>query len=300
MTITGPRYFWQRPAWLIRLVLGSLVAAGLLAMVTGGLAAAAQRTADQLLPSEHYSLSMHVLAMTAVGALAVGVASALATQGRPWLAGIVLAAAALGPMTVVATPVRGSLVTPDSQDTALWWHVAVAAVLIAILGAWTLWAAHCLRERQLTPTPGEGPELSPLTMLPDLLFVVTAGVGLVIYLNAPEQSNPPALRAIVGWVMLAAGIVVAVGFARLWWTSLLAALAAGTVLGLVFLAYSRLGGWPGVAGWEYNGMESPIITSVATTATVLAAWAVGLMVWAVRQSASRVMVRHSRRHARAI
>jgi hypothetical protein len=54
-----------------------------------------------------------------------------------------------------------------------------------------------------------------------------------------------------------------------------------------------LGGSPGVAGREFNGMESPIITSVASTVTLLAAPVIGVTIWFVRQG-----VGHARGSAR--
>lgn len=292
MEITAEhRYFWERqPSWVNRLALGSLIPAAALALVFGGLTYLAWRLADADGPVTHYSLNMHVIAMLAVSTLAVGVASALVVQRKPVLAGLVLIATAFGPMTIVATPVKASLVTSNSQDTQMWWHAVVAAVVAVLLSGWTWWVVRCLPKTH----PSNVPAQSSLTaMLPDLVFIVTAGSAVLAYLSVPVQSNEPAMRAIIGWAVLAAGIVTSVGFAKRWWTSFVAAGAVGVVLGLVFLAYSRDGGWPGVAGWEYNGMASPIITSVASTAVLLTAWMLGLAVWGLRSLAAKLVPSHT-------
>lgn len=59
--------------------------------------------------------------------------------------------------------------------------------------------------------------------------------------------------------------------------------------GLIFVAYTRLGGWPGVAGWEFDGMESPIITSAASTSVMFAAALIGSATWLARRG-----IRHLR------
>jgi hypothetical protein len=288
MTINGEHtYFWQRPpAWVNRVVLGSLVPAAVIGLMVGGLTWMGWKLADSPEHITHYSLSMHVIAMLALSILAVAVGSALVVQRKPVLAGVVLIATAFGPMTIVATPIRASLITSTYQDTRIWWHVVVAGALTIVLSAWTWWVVRCLPEPEGQP---DRPPSALASLLPDLVFIVSAAGGLLAYLSSPDQSNQPAMRAMVGWAILAAGIVTAVGFARHWWTSLVLAGGAGVVLGLIFLAYSRNGGWPGVAGWEYQGMESPIITSVGATAAVLSAWLLGLVVWFGRRAVSRLL-----------
>lgn len=287
---TPRRYFWQRlPAWLGRLLLGSVVAMAVLAGLVGGLALWAQRAADPQALGEHYSVTMHALAMIAVGALTVAVVTGLARLGATLLAGVVLVGSVVGPMTLVAVPVRASWVDVVTGDTQAWWHAAVAAVLGVLLAVWTWWVTQCLRERSETKAPAER---SPWALIPQAaLFAAAAVAGVATYDTVPVQSNEPVLRAIIGWVLLAAGIVVVATFARTAWTSfgLLAAVAAA--LGMVFLAYTRIGGWPGVAGWEVDGIQSPIITSVASTGTLLVAPLLGLVGWALRRGTAQVMQR---------
>jgi hypothetical protein len=47
-------------------------------------------------------------------------------------------------------------------------------------------------------------------------------------------------------------------------------------------AYTRPGGWPGVAGWEMKGMESPVVLSSRVEVVLMAAGALGLVFGLVR------------------
>lgn len=273
-------YSWQRiPGWLSRLGLGSLLAAAVLGVTTGGMSLAAQHMADPAALRERYPVTLHVLAMIAVAGLSVAVAAALARRGLPLVAGLVLVGSAAGPMTVVAVPVRASLVDEATlRDTRMWWHVVVAALLTAVLVGWTWWADRCLNTRTTERPASDG---SPLAAA--ALFAVVAAAGLSAYFLIPPQSNEPVMRAVVGWALLAAGIAVAAGFARTLRVSLGFLVGVAAAAGLLFLAYTRLGGWPGVAGWEYDGMESPIITSVASTVMMFAAPLIGSATWLARR-----------------
>jgi hypothetical protein len=293
--MTTPRpYFWQRlPRWVSRLMLGSLLAVAALAVLVGGFALVAQRNADAVVLSYHYSVSMHIVAMSSVAALSVAVAAAVLRLGQPLVAGIVLIGSALGPMTLVAVPVQPSLVDASTfGDTALWWRVLVGVALLGLMTAWAWWTTKCLDTRPTIDSLSHTTET--FSWLPStVLFVVMTGVGLVAYRMTPQQANEPALRAIVGWALLAAGIAVVTAFARTAWMSLAMLAAVASTMGIIFLAYTRLGGWPGVAGWEFNGMESPIITSVASTVTLLAAPVIGVTIWLAGQG-----VGHARGSAR--
>jgi hypothetical protein len=103
--------------------------------------------------------------------------------------------------------------------------------------------------------------------------------------ETPMQANAPVIRAVIGWAMLAAGIVVVASFASTAWTSLGLLAGSAITLAVIFAAYTRIGGWPGVAGWEYEGMQSPIITSVASSIALLVAPLVGLFCWCVATAA---------------
>jgi hypothetical protein len=275
------QYFWQRlPGWFNHLLIGSLCAVGVIMGLVGGLSLVAQSTADQVVPTPHFSVSMHAVAMAAVAGLTVAVTVGLIRLGQPLLAGVVLIGSVAGPMTLVAVPVRASLVdTSTWGDTRLWWHVVVAAVLVSVLTGWTSWVNKCLNQRPAGPPL---PEKSIVRQVAQVaVFAAVAIVGYDVYYQLPLQSNEPIMRAIVGWSLLAAGIVVVAAFARTGWTSLALMTGVSATLGLVFLAYTRIGGWPGVAGWEFNGMQSPIITSLASTGTLLAAPLLGAIGWAM-------------------
>jgi hypothetical protein len=252
-------------------------------VLIGGIASLAQSAGDRVSPGPHYSLTMHVLAMTALATLAVAVAAVLEGIGRTELAGFVLVATVAGPMTLVAAPASGSVLEPSMADTTLAWHVAVGAVLLAIMATWTWLIVRTIGKRTSDQDSTPAPVRSSW-MGPDLVFCATAVLAVEAYARTPQQADSPSGRAIIGWAVLAAGIVTAVAFGRRWWVAPAALVGAGAVLGLVFLAYSRVGGWPGVAGWEYDGMEPPIITSVASTGSLLAASALGLALRAVSRT----------------
>lgn len=277
----SPDYFWRRiPHWVTLLGAGSAVAVSLLGALVGGMSLIAQQMSDPDGLSERYSVSMHVVAMVAVGGLSVAVATILSRQGLPLFGGLVLTAAVVGPMTVVAVPVTDSMVdTSTWQDTTVGWHVVVATVVAIVLAGWTVWSTRCLKERGAESVGATNRDrLAAAT-----LFAVMVVAGVLAYSQIPVQSNEPAMRAVFGWALIAAGMAVASALARTAWVSLALFVGAAATLGLIFLAYTRLGGWPGVAGWEYNGMESPIITSIASTVVMLVAPLIGATAWLVRR-----------------
>ena len=90
------------------------------------------------------------------------------------------------------------------------------------------------------------------------------------------------MRRLIGWALLAAGICRGGVVASTAWTSLGLLAGSAITLAVIFAAYSRIGGWPGVAGWEFQGMQSPIVfTSVASTVALLVAPLLGLLGWGV-------------------
>lgn len=274
---TNGVYFWQRLSpWANRLVIGSALCMAFLGLLIGGLAAAAQANATATtVGSSLYSVPMHVVAMVALASLAVTLAVGLRRLGRTDLASVTLLGASIGPMTVVAVPVRESLVAASFQDAVVWWHALIAGVLFAVLAGWSWWADRCLSER--LASSGSVPSNSANPLYPWLTFVVATALSLIVYTQMPAQANTPAMRAILGWAIVAAAIVVVTAFGPTWWIGIAMTLAAGAALGLLVAAYSRSGGWPGVAGWELNGMQSPIITSWASTVVLLAAGSAGLI-----------------------
>jgi hypothetical protein len=92
----------------------------------------------------------------------------------------------------------------------------------------------------------------------------------------------PGFWPCVGWAVLGAGLAVAVSRGGWWAAAIPLALAALTLWSMVD-AYHRDGGWPGVAGWEFNGMESPIVLSTAVVTVVLIAAPVGFVLGLARR-----------------
>jgi hypothetical protein len=268
---SGP--FWVR--WGIRRTAGWPLGAAALGALTWALAAAAQHAAVVAARPETadlytYSLGGHVAGMTLLGCAAVLVASALVRQRHRVMAGAVLAGTAAGPMTLIAAPVRWSLVAPNSGDTVWWWHLAIGAVVFAVLAAWTVTVATA----QVVPV---GTASGPRSAVSDeAVFFLVAAVGFACCWNFAWhlQESPGALPAL-GWAALVAGVAVA--FARAQWRTcaiLIPLIAAA--LGVMAWAYLRDGGWPGVAGWEFNGMESPVVLSARVTFAVAAGPLLGL------------------------
>ncbi|MBT0771437.1 hypothetical protein KIH74_21045 [Kineosporia sp. J2-2] len=210
---------------------------------------------------------LHVAAMAGIGTVAVATAAGLAAGRHRLIALATLTGAVAGPMTLVAAPVSESLVREDGTDTVAAWHLAVGAVLLAVLAAGTWWTAH-LR--------GVRPENDRGTGIPvGALFLIVTAACLAA--QSPMTGDPerPQLVVAAGWSLLVAGGLVAGalragGAAR----TALAALAHAGVLLVMALAYLRPGGWPGVAGWEVWG-QSPVVLTAVTAGTFAAAPVLG-------------------------
>jgi hypothetical protein len=271
-------------------VVGAWVAGGsAFAVLVGILAFAAQREGRRVAASNGYelapySLSAHVLAMLTLAVLAVTIAVALVRSGSRACAVAVLAATAAGPMTIVAVPVRWSLVADSAMDTAAWWHAVVAGAVTALLTAWTVAVAGALPAR---PSPGV-PQAEPRHPSPStgvLLALLTLLAAAGSFLVSPEVGNEhPGVITIVGWSVLSgAGLIVAARSRRSGTALSVLALSVAAVLAMR-AAYVREGGWPGVAGWEFNGMQSPVVLSTVTAVALLMAPIVG---GAVRGASAR-------------
>jgi hypothetical protein len=245
-------------------VIGWVAGAAALAAVTAALASVAQHAAVVAARPETadlytYSLVGHVAAITLLGCAAVFVASVLRSQGHLVLSAVVVVATGFGTMTVVAVPLRWSLVASSSGDTVWWWHLVVGTVVVAVLGVW----CHVVAP---APTP-DAPRRRPS---PDMLFVLVATVAFVGCWNFSWQlQESPGVLPALGWAALAAGGAVAASTAS-WRVPLVALVLTGVALAVMAWAYLRQGGWPTVAGWEFNGMESPVVLSARVCAVALA------------------------------
>lgn len=271
METTGA--FWVR--WGIRRTAGWLLGAAALGVLTWVLAAAAQHAAVVAARRESadlstYSLGGHVAGMTLLGCMAVLVSSALVRQRHRVMAAAVLAATAVGPMTLIAAPVRWSLVAQSSMDTVWWWHLAIAVVVITVLAGWTA-AVTTEREEPAPTAVGSRTAVSD-----EAVFLLVTVVGFAGCWNFAWhlQESPGALPAL-GWAALAAGGAVAVARGP-WRTGAILIPLIAAALGVMAWAYLREGGWPGVAGWEFNGMESPVVLSARVAFVMAAAPFLGL------------------------
>ena len=264
---------------------GHLVGALAVAAFDGGIAWQAQRAGQAASRAEGlgdgylYSLPEHVFAMVVLAGFVVTLAAELWRAQRPGLAVAVLAGAVVGPMTLVAAPVARSVIAADGADTRWWWHTVVGLIQGALLLGWTWWTARCRRPQQLRPggraVDGGRPPVSAAS-----IFVVVTAVGCCAHAVAlRDAGNQVAgLTQYFGWSLLAAGLTVAVGTVRHGWSGVVAIAGAALAVEVLSLAYERPGGWQGVAGWEFLGMESPIVVSGISTAVLLTGPALALAV----------------------
>lgn len=260
---------WSR---LLPWVLGS----GALAAVAGGRAARAQHEAHVQLRAAgvdgvraDFPLLPHSLVMAAVGALAVAGAAGLARTGLRLAAGLPLLAAAVGPMAVMAVPVRASWVSEPTGDTAGGWHLVVGAVVLAVLVTWTVLVVR--------RDPAVRPLLTPRASPAFLLLVLSAVAALAVVGLAPEPgATAPTAVPVAAWSVLGAtvAVVMATERRRLMATRD-AALAVAAVLGFP-LAYRQPSAGAAVPGWEYAG-TSPVVLSTLLEAVVLATVVVGVV-----------------------
>jgi hypothetical protein len=230
--------------------------------------------------------------MVLLGALAVTVAATLVVSRRRVLAGLVLVSIALGPMTLVATPVRAALVPVSYMDTRLWWHAVVGAVVVAVLAGWT--GAVVSRLSALPTTPGSVEPVRARFPSEGVLVFALIAVGFIVSWNKSFvlQESVGVLPS-AGWAVLAAGMAVAVAH-RGWRVGAATLALAGAALVTMFGAYHRDSGWPGVAGWEFGGMQSPVVLSTTVAAMMLIAAPVGVVLSWVRDLSSRKIAERTR------
>ncbi len=273
--------------WKTDVAVGALLTAAVLGLLVGGIAGLAQHAAQVWWRSEGLtgnqemdSLTLHTMSMVGIGMVAVATASLLTIDGRVALAVAVLVGAVAGPMTLVAAPVSESLIRDDSLDTILGWHLLVGAALLAVLATGTWWTSRSLRRGSVLLDGATSPGFSSGS-----LFVVVAGT--VLAAQVPMMGNPerPQLVVATGWSLLIAGGAV-IGTSLRTWQVGAATVGGGVVLLLMAVAYLRIGGWPGVAGWEFKGMESPVILTFVTAAGFAAAPLLGFLI-TVRRRARR-------------
>ncbi len=207
MNLTSSDPFWRRAGLSRRALLSWVVPAAVLAAFVGGLAAAAQHEGVRAAGAPGmalYSLTSHTASMVLVGALAVSVAAMFARAGSRGCAFVVLAATASGPMTLVAAPVRASLIAADNLNTVPWWHVLVAAGLTAVLVGWTV---AVVRSRPAAPQEVRvarfGSDSTALAVLAVVCF-------LAFLRESWESPESVGLLPHLGWALLAASLAVGV------------------------------------------------------------------------------------------
>ena len=272
-------------------------------LLDAGVAWSAQRAGLRALaaadagPPWTYSLWKHVVAMVLLAVLTVAVSSGLKLAGLRVIGFVVLVGVVAGPMTVIAAPVRESLITADGGNTRLWWHFVVGGAQLTILLAADRWVTRWLRtEVAISDSRGRPPLLSRSRSGAGVfgVFAATAVTVQVVFTPNPGTSENPGLAAVLGWAALGAGLAVLV--ARSYRSSgpAWALIGAAIVMGALALAYVRPGGWPGVAGWEFMGMESPVILSPASGLVLLAGPVLGLLVLGGRMTARIGRRRYSR------
>jgi hypothetical protein len=241
-----------------------------------------------------YGLAGHVLAMLGVAALAVAVSTALSLSGSRVMATLVLVATTAGPMTLIAAPVTGSLVTSNDMNTTWWWHLLVGCAQLSILTTTRRWATRCLSDSEVQSPGPDDAGASPLArLLARGMFAVLTAVAFEVQLDASWDGGyeSPSMATLLCWSAIGAGITIVTTRASHWWTAPAYLAATALMLALVFNAYHQDGGWPGVAGWEYAGMQSPIVLSTITTKILLIAPVTGLALREIRRPAHALLDR---------
>ncbi|HEY4314471.1 MAG TPA: hypothetical protein VGO19_03065 [Actinomycetes bacterium] len=172
------------------------------------------------------------------------------------------------------------------MDTQTWWHAVVALGVLAVLGSWTLWVERAL------PVPSSVGSAAAPGPSRAAVFTMLAAVLFVVFWNKSwELQESPGVVPALGWSLLVAALVVAGSRAAPRVRVALVVLSAA-VPALLFLAYHREGGWPGVAGWEIDSIQPPVITSTSIVVCLLAAVPVGVAVHLLaRPRRSRVPLR---------
>jgi hypothetical protein len=99
-------------------------------------------------------------------------------------------------------------------------------------------------------------------------------VAFVAALVLADWQQSPGLMTFGGWAVLAGGGVL-LALHRGWAVAGTTVLLSGAAFIALAGAYRRPGGWPGVAGWELNAMQSPVAVTGAVAVTVLVAPVVG-------------------------
>jgi hypothetical protein len=253
--------------WKTDVAVGVLLTAAVLVLLVGGIAGLAQHAAQVwwraeglVGDQEMYSLSLHTMSMVGVGMVALVTASVLVVSGRVALAVAVLAGVVAGPMTLVAAPVSESLIRDDDMDTTRGWRLLVGVAVLGALAAGTWWTSRSLRRGGVLLNRVSSPGFSAGS-----LFVLVAGAVLTAQVPMMGNQERPQLVVAAGWSLLIAGGAV-VGTSLRTWQVGLATVGSGVVLLLMAFAYLRIGGWPGVAGWEFKGIQSPVILTSVTAA----------------------------------
>jgi hypothetical protein len=301
--VASARWFLKiNPDVLVRLCSlagGYLVGAVAVAAFDGGIAWQAQRAgqaasrAAGLGDGYLYSLSAHVVAMVVLAGFVVTLAAELWRTRCQGLAVAVLAGAVVGPMTLVAAPVARSVIAADGADTRWWWHTVAGLIQGALLLGWTWWTARWRRPQQQRPEDRAADGVRPHVSASSVFVVVTAAGCCAHAVALRDAGNQVAgVTQYVGWSLLAAGLTVAAGSARHRWSGPVAIAGAALAVEVLSLAYERPGGWPGVAGWEFLGMESPIVVSGISAAVLLTGPALALVVRVVRVVRRRIPAGH--------
>jgi hypothetical protein len=267
---------WLRWVWAGPLAAGIALAALAVATLDGGIAYWAKHAGDAygitqgVGPGYGYSWLGHVVAMLLLASFTVAVTVGLAMGGSSVLAFVVLAAVAVGPMTVVAAPVTVPLMLAESEPAQLWWRLLVAAVQWTILAAAAWWWIRCLRAHRRALGTRQ-----PATSIGSAPIIVSLVAGLVIAAELLVQpfvmGQSPRPLPLLGWAALTAATTLLVSRSDRLQTAVLAFGGAGSALGMMSVAYLRDGGWPGVAGWEWSSIQSPVVVSFPTALVLLSA-----------------------------
>jgi hypothetical protein len=184
------------------------------------------------------------------------------------------------------------------MDTTSGWHAAVAAAVFLVLVGWTaavnrMGAAGSSVGASVSAS--ESAEVWLVRPFTRFMLMTVAASASYLYLASIAQGNgqEPQFAPVAGWSVLAAGSVLAATSGRA--ADILRQLALATAaVSVLAVSYRREGGWPGVAGWEFGGMQSPILLSTSIGVIVCCSPLIGGLAGALGQlSASRVRAHHN-------
>jgi hypothetical protein len=221
------------------------------------------------------SVGGHVLVLLLLFWLLVATARSLwGPGGGRVLAIVVSLVVGFGPMSLAAVPISAAVYSAD-QTMAPWWPAGLALVWMVLVIATALWTLRWF------PVSDTGSWLERRRWLVAAVAVVaTYAVTSIVadFWLDPGHSDLNAQMQ-VGWILLATGMLTGAATTSSLGARIAMVLLSPAVIAMMFFAYNRMGGWPGVPGWE--GGQPPLYSTIGVGVLICTApllgWVVGLV-----------------------